>query len=281
MEFNRMMNYARYDLTINRSFYRNFALIALALFLTVGLLSATVDYQMVREATYFYRPQVAGTVFWLYFLTFALLMLAAGCINHPLRNRQGRISTLTLPATNGEKFLWHTLICIVGMALACVVGVLLADLVYQLILLAAGVSFAAIPSITQGFFTCMGMAEGLKYMNAEVALLLALLVSHILWTICAFSLGNALKYKYNLLWTMLGLWVLHFVLNLVVAFLGVSLLSNLDLSGTVNLSQKEMESWAMALAWTWVGIVTIVAVLMYWGAWRLYCRAQITSRLNP
>ena len=65
----------------------------------------------------------------LYEFGFITLMMAifAGCWAHNLRNKQGRITELTLPATNLEKFTWHALLMLVGGFALSLIGLLTAD----------------------------------------------------------------------------------------------------------------------------------------------------------
>ena len=146
MNFNkeRFANFASYDLTINKSFYRNMAIVTVAGALCIALLGFIARYTIYDSVVndtmsgqaYSYVP--AADSFedynWMYLtalyeLGFFLIMLQifAGCWAHNLRNKQGRINELTLPATNLEKFTWHALLVLVGGFILCILSLIIAD----------------------------------------------------------------------------------------------------------------------------------------------------------
>ena len=54
MEFNRFMQYAKYDLTINKAFYRNMSIVAVSIITGIAILGFLVRWTMIKmEILYF------------------------------------------------------------------------------------------------------------------------------------------------------------------------------------------------------------------------------------
>ena len=298
MEYNRFIQYAKYDLTINKAFYRNISIVAVSVITGIAILGFLCRWTMVKNlgigvdhsGNVFSYYGIGGTVVFTTGVVSLLMMVFAGCFNHPLRNKQGRISTLTLPATNGEKFLWHTLVVILGGSLLCILSVIAADIVNALLSLIAGFPIDNIYSITKQFFRFLVMNFRNESMgeigNADIMFplyskyyyaFLGLIYASSIWTITAFVFGNSVKYRYNIIWTLLGLWALQFVLS-ILEILGFTLFLK-------NIEEHDFDPYNFGnTGWTiyWIGMVIIVgtAVLMWWQSWRNYQNAQITNRLN-
>ena len=220
MEFNRFMQYAKYDLTINKAFYRNMSIVAVSIITGIAILGFLVRWTMVKnfgigvdhDGSVFSYYSIGGTVIFTTGVVSLLMMMFSGCFNHPLRNKQGRISTLTLPATNGEKFLWHTLLVFVGGSLLCILSVLAADIVNALLSLIAGFPTDNIYSITKQFFRVLAMnfrSESMGELgnagmmfpihNKYYYAFLGLVYASSIWTYTAFVFGNSVKYRYNII----------------------------------------------------------------------------------
>ena len=133
---NRFTNFAKYDLTINKNFYRNITLATL-----VGTIGIATFMFLMRYLAYegsggaeWVRPDNpahynSATGSCIYIVSYLVIMMSifGGCWAHNLRNKQGRIIELTLPATNLEKFLWHLLLMLGGGFLVCLISLLIAD----------------------------------------------------------------------------------------------------------------------------------------------------------
>ena len=127
----RFKNVARWDLTINKSFYRNFAFVVSGTILAITLFGLFFRWILMTQG----NPSdefstVGGTAMVIAYAIGIIMCVSAGCLLHNLRNKQGRISSLTLPATNLEKFLWHTLLMIVGMYVLCFASIVVWALGY-------------------------------------------------------------------------------------------------------------------------------------------------------
>ena len=296
MEFNRFVQYAKYDLTINKAFYRNTSIVTASIITGMAIMGFLIRWSMIRnlnvgvdsdETIDSWYYSINATVKVIFGVVGILMMVFAGCFNHPLRNKQGRISTLILPATNGEKFLWHTLLVIIGGFLLCVVSVVAADVVNALLSLIAGFPTDKIHSITNHFFRCFVWdfsGEGMEgwsnispfrrtYHNAFVGFVLASSI----WSFTAFVFGNSVKYRYNIIWTILALWVLNFIVTILGTIVFSMFVFNLE-NHDFNPSYYENSGWALY----WIGMAIIVgtAALMWWKSWRNYKNAQITNKWN-
>ena len=49
MEFNRFMQYAKYDLTINKAFYRNMSIVAVSIITGIAILGFLVRWTMIKN----------------------------------------------------------------------------------------------------------------------------------------------------------------------------------------------------------------------------------------
>ena len=118
---NRFCAVARWDLTINRAFYNKMAMaIAACSILPVLFYHAIEMLERVSDAdgvgksySSFLVDLDLISVFISVFSGIALTVVL-GFMFHNLRNRQGRIAELTLPASNIERFLWHAFVVLVG-----------------------------------------------------------------------------------------------------------------------------------------------------------------------
>ena len=290
----RFMQYARYDLTLNQSFYRNMALVTAALIagITVlGFMFRWIGIRNLPDANPVFSDgayTVTWTTFWITCLTGILCVLYAGCIHHPLRTKQSLISVLTLPATNAEKFVWHTVLVLIGGWLLLLGSIVLADGLNALLSLLAGFPADKIYSIT---------AEHLRYYSLTMRLpmagdlgdmiqdenakgilseLVILSLASSIATISAFTFGNAVKYRFNIIFTYLALWLLQFVASTLVIIctvaFGEKLVESMTDENALNLIHGTLIGTTV--------FCVIATIALWWGNWRLYKKAQITSKLN-
>ena len=150
----RFANYANFDLTINKNFYRNLALVLFFTIVGVVVLSffmRWLTYQMSAPSG-IYNDLALTALFVLIIIQFSFY-IAGGCTLHPLRNKQGRITNLTMPATNLEKYAWHVLVCLGGVLVVSVVSVAVADLVNYLMTLLVFRDTEGVQSLFVNVFT--------------------------------------------------------------------------------------------------------------------------------
>ncbi len=260
---NRFLSVAKWDLTVNRSFYTKSALVILV----VMALPALGDLAFMP----FYRA-VAAVAYGTINNYILILPLLFGYMLHNLRSRQGRINELTLPASNFEKFLWHVCLILFGSLFVAVVSFFAIDLLYNLtIALYHGPDYAQefVASLSRFGETGFGVRFSLT-----VTLLYLLLIS-------TFVLGNAMKYRHNI--TMTIAWDMAAVfLTIIASFATLShrikLLSQTMYTGDLHLDD------VVNFHWVNVSLCVVMACLValcWWVAYVLYAKATITSQRNP
>ena len=317
MNFNkeRFANFASYDLTINKSFYRNMAIVTVAGALCIALLGFIARYTFYDSVVndtmsgqaYSYVP--AADSFegynWMYLtalyeLGFFLIMLQifAGCWAHNLRNKQGRINELTLPATNLEKFTWHALLVLVGGFILCILSLLIADGFNALLTLINYGTENGIKSLTSSvgemcsmrgiteivFMRGIGHRSGevitnndaIQYFNAFTVLVFC----SAFFQSTIYFLGNAFKYKYNIILTYAALQVLGTVLSFVF-FICVALGVNVPTIMDTTTPDIEDVGQALTILYYVLSFITLVASAFFiWWSYNRYTKAQITSSFN-
>ena len=293
-QFNRKRfgQVARYDLTINRTFYRNMAITIFAVLASVTLVGFSVRYAIKANADIYYAG-VGMTALMLTWLMMVIGNACAGCIFHSLRNKQSRISSLTLPATNAEKFVWYAIVALGGGLLVNVASLLVCDGLNALLSLLSGFPTERIYSLTRSVWSIVTLRfddyEGLTADNNYVHLsndesvaatlryyLIPYAVMSYVWTLTAYVYGNAIKYKYNILFTMLAMYVLQMVIAIIVVVAATCITTYAN----INLTEEEAIKGVKVIYYTIMLIMAVTAELMWRDAWRRYRRAQVTSRLN-
>ena len=302
----RFARYANFDLTINKNFYRNLALVLL--FTIVG---AVVISFFIRW--FFYQVSMPSRVYndlsltaWvvLLIITFSLY-IAGGCTLHPLRNKQGRITNLTIPATNFEKYIWHVLICIVGCFITAVIAVALADLVNYLMTIAVFKDSEGIQSLfasvfynntgvnIQNFFNqTHASMNGVvvtdpTYVGPEDTILVNIVNaslfaswSVIFFTTSIYAFANSLKYKYNLPITYIILKVIEFFFAIVLFIGMIWFASNVH---NMNIDEEFLraliENFHIYL-YIWGSIAIVAGIGVFIWAYHRYTKAQLSNKLN-
>ena len=276
--FHRFLNVARWDLTVNSQFYTRSALLMLAvtcmpvvLYYLYGLL-VIPDFMELNK-----YDNTEGFNMSIALIGFAYLIISSGYMFHNLLTRQGRINELTLPSTNLERFLWHFVVIVFGVQLVYAFGVVLADVLHVLFRLA--IPGAQIKSLAYNFL--IGVWSVIPSFSDDSRIDFGLTLFIYIMMCCyvrSFSLANAWKYRYNIPWTFF----IYFLLQTFVPLLLLSV-------GTQFISIERVESFFNWISQTspmaWIVGINIVALLLYVGIWlltyRLYCRAQITTKRNP
>lgn len=300
MNFNkeRFTNFAKYDLTINRTFYRNMALATAIGTIGIATLGFTLRHSIwLHEGgmaapesfeSYNYVVITAGYV--LGFLTL-MMIIFSGCTLHNLRNKQGRITELTLPATNLEKFLWHMGLMHVGGFILCIVSLLLSDAINALLTLIVYGAENGVASLTAAigdFLRLAFITDNISFdfhSSEEVERTIWMFRSLGWFTVCYYILnifvylfGNAIKYKYNIILTYISLQVIGFVF-IVASFICEGLISGF-FEGFKDLDSEKALTYATTGFFTASGIVLLLAAFLGWLSYQRYTKAQITSPLN-
>lgn len=306
----RFVNFMKWDLTINKTFYRNFVIVTIAGIVAIAFLSFWVSWLSYGT---FNRPfyEETGNNFlnmkdmyitaMIISVYIGLIMCVyAGCLFHNLRNKQGRISELTLPATNLEKFLWHVIGMIGGGLVVCFIGILVADAINAM-LVTLSMSSEYVGSLTKDFFKLifLNVSEGMKFSSnsfsdvfkgvisglselAQTSFVLAIFASLSAY-IAIYAFGNAVKYKFNIILTYIALQVLEVAFQVVV-FVFASMLSGSEtliqwFESFMMTLEDPIEVMSYIMSGTIVLNVIITVVLWFW-TYRLYTRAAVTSSLN-
>ena len=281
--FKRFINVARWDLSVNSKFYTRSAIMMMA-FISTPIVLFYI-YNMLTKGFLLMgntSDNVESFAMTIGLIGLAYSVISAGYMFHNLLTKQGRISELTLPATNLERFLWHAVVILIGVPLVFFCGVVVADFLHFLFRLM--ITNADIQSLTAAYY--WGDFEG--WHNATPGLEdfmedygYELVTTIFIWGACytrSFSLFNAWKYKYNIPITFLFYFILWTVLPLVLLFIGTMLFSEENV-------MDFMEWFKDANPHNIIIGVGIVGILVYIGIWlltyRLYKRAQLTTKRNP
>lgn len=283
---NRFRSVALWDLTINRSFYLRMAIVVLVV-CSIPTLINLLSYMAYPEGMGLSEAAVADNadstirncVFILPFLT--------GFMFHNFVSKQGRVQEMTLPATNLEKFLWHTLLIVGGSLVAFLCSYIVMDIL-QMLFVAVKFGMDSVHSFwtadAGGYMPIMlnqvsvpetndihGVAEHVHDAIewGDFVVLLAYIA------FCStFVLGNALKYKHNIPMTIL----FHFVLVFVMMFVSMFILVGMKTGGGMFFLRWFIEDYAGVVA----GMVffSAITIFCWWQSYRLYCHSQITTPRN-
>lgn len=289
-DMKRFLSVGRWDVTVNRRFYTNQAIALLVLAVAPVVLRylsawAAGDVALFGMGTAALYPAM-DMGYWIGFMTgfyrFVFWVLPVVSLSYMLHNmvrKQGRIQELTLPASNVERFLWHLAFCLLAPMVVFFGSMLLADGVNMLFAAVFG-CFSQVRSLICAFFVrpcsmpvdfSLGMGHPLLGHFFEVLSMLCFMST--------FALGNAWKYRYNLIFTCLMHVVLWLVSGICLMFLAGAFLQfagydciddtycNFDPNGTVMFCLLDLFMLALL-----VGIWALT--------YKLYCDAQVTSRRN-
>lgn len=289
-DMNRFLSVGRWDVTVNRRFYTNQAIALLVLAVAPVVLRylsawAAGDVALFGMGTAALYPAM-DMGYWIGFMTgfyrFVFWVLPVVSLSYMLHNmvrKQGRIQELTLPASNVERFLWHLAFCLLAPMVVFFGSMLLADGINMLFAAVFG-CFSQVRSLICAFFVrpcsmpvdfSSGMGHPLLDHSFEVLSMLCFMST--------FALGNAWKYRYNLIFTCLVHVVLWLVSGICQMFLAGAFLQfagydcfadtycNFDPNGTVMFCLLDLFMLALL-----VGIWALT--------YKLYCDAQVTSRRN-
>lgn len=296
MDFNkeRFLNFGRYDLIINKSFYRTMALIcifgstgiAFVAFFGRWLMANAFNSIDIKQLQDFWSyKDVTITALVLIMFTGIMHVIFAGCAFHNLRNKQGRISELTLPATNLEKYAWHLGLVIIGGTLAIILSLVCSDALNALLnLIFHPLEYQN--SIIYSIYELMSFrytyvnGTSLADMEEMQGLLSALRFMSIAMSVSGFAffvLGNAIKYKYNIILTYITFEFSMSILTIIAIFIIKSLAENDSIQ--IN-SGEEALAYVKASANIVAILNYLLTVLYFWLSYKLYKKAQITSGWN-
>ncbi|MBP3711500.1 MAG: hypothetical protein IJ219_02355 [Bacteroidaceae bacterium] len=274
--FQRFLNVARWDLSVNSKFYTRSALLMVAvtcmpvvLYYLYGLLTNSF-----HISDYDYVEGFSIAIAW---VGMAYMVISSGYMFHNLLTKQGRISELTLPATNLERFLWHAVVIVVGVNIIYFVGVAMADLIHALFRLA--IPHGEIRSITAAAYSF----RYVELMDFDFSRGNAIGLFTFFWLMAccyvrSFCLVNAWKYRYNIPLTFFIYFLLQTLVPLLLLMFGAHFI-------TPERANAFLEWIRGTNPTAWIVGMNIFAALLYIGIWlltyRLYTRAQLTTKRNP
>lgn len=281
----RFLNVARWDLSVNSKFYTRSAIMMMA-FISTPIVLFYLYNMLTKGFLLMGNPSdnVESFAVAISLIGLAYTVISAGYMFHNLLTKQGRISELTLPATNLERFVWHAVVILIGVPLVFFCGVVVADFLHFLFRLM--ITNADIQSLTAAYYWGEGdfsnwhnYSPGFEDFMEDYGY--EMVTTIFIWGACytrSFSLFNAWKYKYNIPITFLFYFILWTVLPLVLLFLGTMFFSKENVLDF-------MEWFKDANPHNIIIGVGIVGILVYIGIWlltyRLYKRAQLTTKRNP
>lgn len=308
MNTTNLLNFGKYDYTINKSFYRNIALttifgsVGIAI---MGFVSRLLEFKAAFAVASYTEGMTEDEAFetirlvsdpgntpftstMIYIFCITMLCIFGGYTFHNLRNKQGRITELTMPASNLERWTWHVLIAVIGGFLVCVVSVLAADAVVAIAnLVAYGTKIAHSHSLEVAKYAFILIGEddatpftrgaaGLVFNQPSFLISLRMaLFTMVSSQIAAYIFGNSLKYKYNIRLTHIALLVFGLFIIIAVA----ALFGHID-RYNIDIYAEGGADILIHFLWTAAIIFATLTALLLWGSYHFYCKAQITSRIN-
>lgn len=277
--FNRFLNVARWDLSVNCKFYTRSSLLMMAI--TCMPVVLYYLYSMLNR-NYFLSWDVSDNVEAFSFIMATIgiiyMVISSGYMFHNLLTKQGRINEFTLPATNLERFLWHWVVIVIGVQVVFYLGVVVADLLHVLFRLM--IPGAEMKSLTLMFFDYSSYysSSNIEVFGGHsfgVMLLVSLMLACYFRSFC---LVNAWKYRYNIPLTFLIYFVLQTVLPLLLLFMGKLFINKESIESFIEWIENTDPSTVLVF-------LNSFFVLLYIGIWlltyRLYTRAQLTTKRNP
>lgn len=292
-DMKRFLSVGRWDVTVNKRFYTNQAIALLVLAVAPVVLRylsawAAGDVALFGMGTAALYPAM-DMGYWIWFIMgfyrFVFWVLPVVSLSYMLHNmvrKQGRIQELTLPASNVERFLWHLAFCLLAPMVVFFGSMLLADGINMLFAavfgcfsqvrsLICGFFFAPAPHCFKPFDICPEMVDHLLIHSFGVLSMLCFMST--------FALGNAWKYRYNLIFTCLMHVLMWFVLGLCLMFLAGAFLqfAGYDCIADMNCNFTPNATVMFCL----LDLFMLALLVGIWAlTYKLYCDAQVTSRRN-
>ena len=302
----RFANYANFDLTINKNFYRNLALVLF--FTIVGVVVFSffmrwLTYQ-VSAPSQIYNDLTLTSFVVIVIMQFSLY-IAGGCTLHPLRNKQGRITNLTMPATNLEKYSWHVLICVVGAIVVSVLSIAIADLINYLMTIAvfkdtegvqslfvnvfSNTTGTAIQNFTNQMHASMNgvTVTDPTYVSPENEMLGNILNASMFATWASifchtsiYAFANSLKYKFNIPLTYILMQVIGFIFGMLMLIGMIWLTSRIERMDIDEETIRAFFEHFHIYLYVWGGLTILAGIGLWTWAYKRYTKAQLCNKLN-
>ena len=288
-DIRRFCAVARWDLTINRAFYNKMAMAIAAcsilpvlFYHAIEMLDKVTDSDGVGKSYSSFMGDLEVISVFISVFSGIALTVVLGFMFHNLRNRQGRIAELTLPASNIERFLWHAFVVLAGAHVWFLMSVGLAEILNAL-LVAVTFDFGYYEYVSLTAKVCDNFYKTLPtamvfdesfHLGAYVAIILSSLLS-----ISVYPLINAWKYRHNIAYTILFYilaWLM--LIMLITACAAFAAICSWDVAWFFGFLEN-VPSWCLVIILNM--FLAGLLFLMWRCTYRMYCKAQITTRRNP
>ena len=288
-DIRRFCAVARWDLTINRAFYNKMAMAIAAcsilpvlFYHAIEMLDKVTDSDGVGKSYSSFMGDLEVISVFISVFSGIALTVVLGFMFHNLRSRQGRIAELTLPASNIECFLWHAFVVLVGADVWFLMSVGLAEILNAL-LVAVTFDFGDYEYVSLTAKVCDNFYKTLPtamvfdesfHLGAYVAIILSSLLS-----ISVYPLINAWKYRHNIAYTILFYilaWLM--LIMLITACAAFAAICSWDVAWFFGFLEN-VPSWCLVII---LNVFLAALLFLMWRCtYRMYCKAQITTRRNP
>lgn len=293
MTFNDLKNVALWDITAHRGEYKKLGLSFLMFYGFMMLIHIFPQiWQLIFMGSNYisvelYHAEDITFSVTLFGLSYALYVLSMGRMFYMLQTKQGRINEFMLPADNSTRMTWRVIATVVGTALAVLAGLVCYDLVQMFV---HWVAFKDYPiesvfsmaslfsDVTAQFQKMLDEPAFWFFFNAMWFLVVVILGS-------TYALGSAIKYKRSILWTTLFHFVMGFLGMTLMIFLAVSLHDSSLMESLVDWLMEHRNDFDWIKAWMIPALICLVelgiCLLLWRWTYKLYKKAQLTTRLNP
>ena len=266
---NRFMNLLKYEIfTESKGFARG------AIGLTVGLAFSFMANLYFERGLLMETPlafnnfygNLAGVAL---FVGFALMMVAGCSIFKNLLSKQNRITFLSLPASNLEKYISRFIWVNVGYAIMFVITVIFADLILALFSLMLGLGVHG--SVTVTLFA--------ELFESKTTVLYSRILNPGYFSVMVCTIMLFMQSSWTLLGTLFrkNAWLWTLCIQVI---LGTSWV--MAISGPDSFLSQLWHSFHSTLGhdlffWTHIILGLAASALMYWGSYRIFCRMQVIN----
>ena len=260
---NRFMNLLKYEIfTESKGFARG------AIGLTIGLAFFFMTKLYFKRGLLQEIPIYSILADVALFVGFVLMMVAGCSIFKNLLSKQNRITFLSLPASNLEKYISRFIWVNVGYAIMFVIAVIFADLILALFSLMLGLGVHG--SVTVTLFAELFESKTVLYSRIlNPGYFIVMVCTIMLFMQSSWTLLGTFFRKNAWLWTLC-----------IQVILGTSWV--MAISGPDSFLSQLWHSFHSTLGhdlffWTHIILGLAASALMYWGSYRIFCRMQVIN----